>query len=638
MRGIRSSARFRTPVGNWRFFRGRVRLAVLVELATLVVVAALLPSLVPGQRAQAATACPAAGCAVTVDGRDFRTGNPLPQFNFIVNEDNSRYIDPHTRQPVDPFPKYVTTESHSPIVRTGSESRTTVNLPAGRYLISLRAPDHKMWGGLINLPGDAAADGTLHTTIALTTQSDANPLPLGKIRVFVFNDNAWTNGAPDTEEGGLGGFRVGLEEQTHSAVTVDYNNQPLCGGVCTTSNDPATQGFVEIPNLGPATYFIDVHPPEGPCNADPNSHWYQTTTIDGGLQLQAGVEEGSDGTGAPGEQLWEPPNIRTAYWFGFVCVPAPFATAGTGEITGTARNWQGWPPFDVLTMGEPVADPFLALSDNTTDRTVWTGRGDSSGNFDIQGVPPGSYNLAVWDEQLSYIIRIKPVTVTAGQTVDANETDPHGESGLGVSRWFGWLDGSVYKDLNGNGVRDPGEPGIGNTDMDQRWRDGSIKESTFTDPTGHYEYPTAEGGALGKWIINEQGFSRFGVTGPSVHDEYTGAATPIESNQGGHLLSNQLVTEGHRSTVDWGKVDYKPGTPGQIVGITYFATTRNEFDARFQAHEDYEPAIPDVTVYLEGPGPDGKANTADDVILNQYVTDHWQHPNAAQDPPQPCAV
>ena len=37
--------------------------------------------------------------------------------------------------------------------------------------------------------------------VDLTEQSEAHPLPLGKIRVFVFNDNAWTNGAPDTEEG-----------------------------------------------------------------------------------------------------------------------------------------------------------------------------------------------------------------------------------------------------------------------------------------------------------------------------------------------------------------------------------------------------------------------------------------------------
>jgi len=165
----------------------------------------------------------------------------------------------------------------------------------------------------------------------------------------VFEDNAWTNGAPDTEEAGLGGFKVELKEQTESEVTVDYHNNPLCGGACITSDAPATQGFVEIPNLGPATYFIDVHPPAGPCNSDPNSHWYQTTTIDGGLSLMAPTEEGADGTGAPGEQLWEPPTIRTAYWFGFVCSPRPFSAPGTGEIVGQARNWIEWAPYTVGT-------------------------------------------------------------------------------------------------------------------------------------------------------------------------------------------------------------------------------------------------------------------------------------------------
>src|SRR5262249_30328275 len=174
---------------------------------------------------------------------------------------------------------------------------------------------------------------------------------------------------------------------------------------------------------------------------------------------------------------------------------------------------------------------------------------------------------------------------------------------------------------NNNVMFDPGvDPTLSNTDMDQRWRDGSIKESTFTDSNGYYQYPTAEGGALGRWIINEQGFARFSAyPGPSPTDEHTAAilpscavdppavpATPcIPTDQGGGLLTNQMTLEGHRATVDWGKRDYPAGTPGQIVGITYFATTRNEFFADKQAHEDYEPAIPDVDVYLETPGPDG---------------------------------
>jgi Polysaccharide lyase family 4, domain II len=419
--------------------------------------------------AQAATVCPGVDtahpdgmCTVTVNGIDFSTGAPLASFNFIVNVDNSKL-------PSDPLS--LSTESNSPIVATGNQDHRTVTLPgAQRYLISVRSLDHKMWGNYITLPDDANASGSLTVTVALTTQSADHPLPLGKIRVFVFNDNAWTNGAPDTEEAGLGGFQVGLEEQTGGAVTVDYNNSPLCGGICKTSSAAATLGFVEINNLGPATYFIDVHPPDQPCNSDPDSRWYQTTTIDGGLQLMAPTEEGADGTGAPGEQLWEPPIIRTAYWFGFVCAPHPFAnTNGTGEITGTARNWVEWAPYTTGTFTDPVntcttpgdpqsctGGPFVALSDASTDETVFVGRGEIDGSFDIQNVPAGDYNLAVWDEQLSYIMRFKPVHIAAGQTVDVNETGDDGSVGLGVSRWFAWLDGTVYKDLNGNGQYDEG--------------------------------------------------------------------------------------------------------------------------------------------------------------------------------------
>ena len=562
----------------------------------------------------------------------------LSNFNYIINVDN-------TKLPNDPTA--VSTESNSAIVRTGDQDHADITLPNGRYLITVRALGHKMWGKHITLPNDAPTTGTMNARVDLTMQTEANPLPLGKIRVFVFADNTFVNGAPDTEELGLDGFQVGLEEQTHSAVTVDYNNVPLCGGVCTTDGAGEDAGFVEIPNLGPATYFIDVHAPSGSCNGDPNSHWTQTTTIDGGLQLLASVEEGADGTGAPGEQLWEPPNNRTAYWFGFVCTPQAFDTPGTGEVVGTARNWVEWAPYTVGTFNEPVENPFVALSDANTQQTLFVDQGDSAGNFDIQNVPAGTYNLSIWDEQLTYIMRFKTITVGAGETVSVNDTGDDGVEGVGVSRWFGWLDGTVYKDLNGNGQLDDGEPGLNNTDVDQRWRDGSIKEATFTDVNGHYEYPTAEGGALGRWIVNEQGFARFSaLPGPSSHDEHTGDVTPscavedpevpanpcVPTNQGGGLLTNQLLLEGHRATVDWGKRDYKPGETGQIVGITYFSTTRNEFEAFLQAHEDYEPAIPDVTVLLEGLGPDGLANTDDDVIVNEYVTDHWQQPNASQDP------
>src|SRR6266576_3846413 len=181
----RSGAR---SVYRRRRYRRR-RMSLAAQLVVLVLAIAFLPAVRPAMtpHAQAAASCPAGGCSVTVDGRDFASDTPLAHFNYIVNVDNTKLPSENLA---------LNSESNSPIVREGDESRKTVNLPRGRYLISVRALDHKMWGAHITLPDDAEASGNLTVHIALTTQTGEHPLPLGKIRVFVFNDNTWTNGAP----------------------------------------------------------------------------------------------------------------------------------------------------------------------------------------------------------------------------------------------------------------------------------------------------------------------------------------------------------------------------------------------------------------------------------------------------------
>jgi hypothetical protein len=151
---------------HWRGRSTAVRVAILGLLASSLTALGVVSSLTSS--AQAAASCPADGCAVTIDAHDFTSGAALTNFTYVINKDNSRYIDPLTG-PADPFPQYTTTESNSPIVRVGDQDRDTVTLPPGRYLISVRSLDHKMWGKHITLPDDAAADGTLTTRIDLTT-------------------------------------------------------------------------------------------------------------------------------------------------------------------------------------------------------------------------------------------------------------------------------------------------------------------------------------------------------------------------------------------------------------------------------------------------------------------------------------
>jgi hypothetical protein len=165
---------------------------------------------------------------------DGTTGAALANFTYIVNVDNSGDVtstDPLQR------PSFHPTESNSPVVAEGDQSSPTVTLPDGRYLISIRSPGHRLWGKLIKLPADAGA-----VNIALRS----TPAPLGKLVVQVFADNGYTNSAPDEGEAGvegvgnMAGFKVTLTEQTGTQVTVDYNNQPLCGGDCLTGPDDDT--------------------------------------------------------------------------------------------------------------------------------------------------------------------------------------------------------------------------------------------------------------------------------------------------------------------------------------------------------------------------------------------------------------
>src|SRR5690242_574076 len=113
---------------NWRGRSTAARVAVLGVLASLLTALPVASSVTAP--AQAASSCPGGGCAVTVDAHDSTSGSALANFNFIVNDDNSKL-------PSDP--QALSTESYTPLVAAGNQDHATVNLPAGRYLITVRS-------------------------------------------------------------------------------------------------------------------------------------------------------------------------------------------------------------------------------------------------------------------------------------------------------------------------------------------------------------------------------------------------------------------------------------------------------------------------------------------------------------------
>jgi hypothetical protein len=558
-----------------------------------------------------------------VGAKELETGKAVTDFKFIVNLDNTG--DPFDPDPLK-WPSLKPGESHSPVVATGDSSKPYVLLPGGKYLVTVRAPGHKLGGNWINLDSNSTLDIWLHS----------HPLPLSKIRVHVFEDNRPVNGEDDIPlEHGISGFRVVIADAL-GEVTVDYfgnvlgtvyerdvdgkvildpDGKPISvpgsGGIIWTDDN----GEAVIDNLPPGKYGVQAIPPDG-------TDWIQTTTIEGTYTIDAWIEEGNDGY-SPREGFQMP-----LVWIGFV-KPLQFDLgAGTGAITGCIRTViEFTPPVYPLTLGGPVDRPWIALSDiGGNDEQVYTGRGNPDGTFVISNVPAGLYQMAIWDEPLEHIISFRTVQVGEGETVDMGD--------IGIPRWYGWISGMVFRDENGNGIRDAGpdghysEEGIPNVPVGTRFKDGSVQYSTVTDPDGRYSLE--EVFELERFTVAELGFERFGQTTASATPD--AGITPPRPTEiyPGVLILAALTWAAKTNRIDWGMHEYPLPDGvfnGGISGMVYYATMRNENDPRFAIAEDYEPGIPNITVNLYRLNDDGTKT-----LLNSVLTDAWEHPTGCVRP------
>ncbi|PKM82327.1 MAG: pectin esterase [Firmicutes bacterium HGW-Firmicutes-14] len=578
---------------------------------------------------------------LTIQVKDVTTGTQVNDFKFIVNENNvGNPFDPDPNN----WPSLKPGASHSPVVATGDSTLPAVEVPGGNYLISVLAPGYKLGGLHVNVTSSATA--------IVSLQPD--PLPLSKIRVHVFHDNSPVNGEDDIPlESGLPGFRIVIGDIV-GEVTTDYfgniigtqyqkdsegkiifgpDGKPVpvsnTGGIIWTDGN----GDAVIDNLAPGKYEVQAIPPDG-------TDWIQTTTIEGTHVIDAWIEEGNDGY-SPREGFKAP-----LVWFGFVRpmeFPAPAPGETTGTITTRVRTTIEFvPPTKPLTLGDPVDRPWVALTDiGRTDKQVYTGRGDTNGSITITNVPAGVYQMAVWDEPLDYIISFRTVQMPDPETGSWNislSDDPDRYPGqIGIPRWYGWIAGKVFRDVNGNGIFDSGEEGIPNVEVGTRFKDGSVQYSTVTDMEGNYALN--EVFELERFNVSEVGFTRFGRTTATATADYDNPDQKPTVVYDGDLTLAALTWAAKKNKIDWGKKEYPlPGpdgvtgtaddiTNGGISGIVYYATMRNELDPRFSLPEDYEPGIPNVAVNLYATETDPvTGEITRGPKINSVATDAWEHP------------
>ena len=412
---------------------------------------------------------------------------------------------------------------------------------------------HSMGGA--NIPPLAAGLLAYPPTKVLV---ERNPLPTATLAVYIYEDNAPTNGQNDANENGLGGFEIivndvaGRSGDPVGQITYDALNMPLTNALlgtpgcpdlgnatthgakgtgnnltgvvytCPDGIDPATDapyalaGMALIKNLMPGRFDVLAKP--SAAREANGEVWYQTETLEGTPGQDAFTRAGEPNYfqefGSPGFHTTigfvNPANVakQAKDYLAANKIPAANLYHVRGQITN-------------LHMSRPTEETiydsgsYKALSQTTCLVSINQGGANSEtglnlgfatcnpdGSFDIPNVPGSAsgeqYELFVWDEWLDQIRAFKAVTVNQADVKLPN---------IPVFSWFTRVEASMFIDANQNGVRDPGEEGANQLTINIRFRDGSISNVLKTDSSGHATF--SELFPLFNWYVTEADTTRY---------------------------------------------------------------------------------------------------------------------------------
>jgi hypothetical protein len=657
---------------------------VRVRLTSVVTVLALLAALLPALALATAPPAHAATNDLTINPVNARSVGTLvagqsiaANYKWLITSDDVGNPNDSIANcvpgagAVDPakpgncqWPSVRGTSGHVPIIAQGDSTvagqdlrNAPLTLADGKYLISILADGYTIGGQHFTVP--------LQTT-PLAVPLQANPVPLGTLRVRVFHDNAPVDGTyeANTETGGqagqpdLSGFVAHLSDVL-GEVTTDWFGNPLCTNYKRTAPDalhPNGQvlfdstgapvidaanpggscvsdagGDIIVPNLGSNRYGVTLSKPAS------KTGWAQTTTLEGAHDHDVWVINGDNGLDSEMVIGGEPvPWVQ----FGYIEPRALPAQTGTAHVTGQVKialtfvggngglTLPGEPGTSGVKEGGPIDRPWLSLSDlNNGDQMVYTGRGNTDGSFDIPNVPNGSYQLTFWDDNQDYIINTTTLTVANGQNTDVAK--------VYLSGWMSRLYGTVFIDTNGNGKKDGDEQGLPRTALTLRERDNSLMDqftnTVTTDSNGKYRIEEAY--PLTRWLVLEHFNTLYHTTGIT----YQGENDPQETTLlGGGVDVNVLPVLGLGGRVDWGVQPYQGMENGGIAGTVSYDTTRNELDPTYAVSEDYQPGVPNIKVHLwttkKDPATGELVRDAnglpvkDHEIASTYTSETWEPP------------
>ncbi|MES9992211.1 MAG: right-handed parallel beta-helix repeat-containing protein [Candidatus Thiodiazotropha sp.] len=629
-------------------------------------------------------------------------GTPVSGFRYLLQADTTYDVDPfNPANTADELLSLSFHKSFHPIGQTqntasglsGNTDNSSINVtsvPPGRYYVSvLPYAGYSISGASVEvLPNSQDPNQSLDN---LTVTVQAHPIPTAQISIFLFHDNFPINGAPDLPEEanpavGQPGhvdwtkFSLFLEEPagrygmaggqviqdafanplgTRYLDNCDINGlpdiEPFTNHICFENGAPMVEtlgdgtlrpnaeGVLQVKNIAPGKYGVVIIPP---AKQQGETHgWMQTSTIEGSKVIDAWVKANEPPAfvefGPPGPHVFVG-FVKSTDEGGFPAFDPPPAGQQVATVSGTVVDIHlSRSPLTQFWPGRPFPGCWIGLNDMTAGggAGVFATPCDGDSNFSIPDVPPGDYQLVVWDANKDVVISLQPLTVDPNNgTCNGGASCALGD--VGVRNWFTRINAGVFNDEDLDGFWDSNEAGIGpeSQDVSLRWRDGTLYQNFPTDNEGLA--PFDEVFPFFHWLVAEVSFANKKATGATfvvdaggeVNTNNTqfpdyGELVPQVQADGAlyRTETGQVLTAGvqgflgQTSVMQFGKTDYVTytdpifpppasgpiqfvGENGGISGIVYYATTRAENEPQFAAAEEWEPGVPRVQLALYADG------------------------------------
>ncbi len=225
----------------------------------------------------------------------------------------------------------------------------------------------------------------------------------------------------------------------------------------------------------------------------------------------------------------------------------------------------------------------------------------SSGDYEVVETDPAGY--------ISTTNNTVPVTVTSGSNTQVDFGDRLITSGNPST-----IRGTVYDDnINGDGIRDPGEPGISGVTIDLLNDSGGVIATTATALDGTYSFP---GLAAGIYSVRETDPAGYMSTTPNQVDVILSDASEAVVDFGDESFSSALFAD--PAVTKFG--DPAAATVGDIVTFLITVTNLDTTDAENVVLVDTKPAFLDILAVNISPGPGFPTSIIGNTITIQFGT------------------